>query len=54
MINFRILVEKELDEVNLHYQSTYDLILLASEAMPDGLKGQYPTNEQVWWLKPLN
>jgi len=42
------------DEVKQHYQAAYDLTLLASEAMPDGLKGQYPATEQVWWLKPLN
>ncbi|HEY0563189.1 MAG TPA: thiopurine S-methyltransferase [Methylophilus sp.] len=39
------------EEVNLHYQTAYDLKLLASEAMPDGLKGLYPATEQVWWLK---
>lgn len=42
------------DEVRQHYQSTYDLALLASEVMPNGLKGQYSAIEQVWWLKPLN
>lgn len=42
------------DEVKQHYQSAYDLTLLASEVMPDGLKGQYPATEQVWRLKPLN
>ncbi len=41
------------DEVKQHYQTTFDLTLLASEAMPDGLKGKYPANEHVWWLKPL-
>ena len=42
------------NEVKQHYQRAYDLTLLASEAMPDGLKGKYPCTEQVWWLKPLN
>jgi thiopurine S-methyltransferase len=42
------------DEIKQHYQATYDLTLLASEVMPDGLKGQYPATEQVWLLKPLN
>ena len=42
------------NEVKQHYQNAYDLTLLASEMMPNGLKGQYPTTEQVWWLKPLN
>jgi thiopurine S-methyltransferase len=41
------------DEVKQLYQTAYDLILLASEAIPDGLKGKYPATEQVWWLKPL-
>jgi len=42
------------DEVKQHYQTTYDLTLLASEAMPNGLKDKHPATEQVWWLKPLN
>ena len=42
------------NEVEQHYESTYELALLASEIMPNGLKGQYPTTEQVWWLKPLS
>jgi thiopurine S-methyltransferase len=42
------------DEVKQHYQSHYDLTLLASETLPDGLKGKHPAIEQVWWLKPLN
>jgi thiopurine S-methyltransferase len=41
-------------EVKLHYQASYDLTLLASEPMPDGLKGKHPTIEHVWQLKPLN
>jgi thiopurine S-methyltransferase len=40
------------NEVKLHYQTTYDLTLLASETMPDGLKGKFPATEQVWQLKP--
>jgi thiopurine S-methyltransferase len=42
------------DEVKQHYQTAYELTLLASETMPDGLKGKHPATEQVWWLKPLN
>jgi thiopurine S-methyltransferase len=42
------------DEVERHYQAAYDLTLLASEAIADGLKGKYPATEQVWWLNPLN
>lgn len=42
------------DEVKQHYQTTYDLTLLASEALPDGLKGKHPATEEVWWLRPLN
>lgn len=42
------------DEVKQHYQTTYDLTLLASEALPDGLKGKHPATEEVWWLKPLH
>jgi thiopurine S-methyltransferase len=41
------------DEVKQHYQASYDLTLLNSNNMPDGLKGQYPATEHVWWLKPL-
>lgn len=40
------------NEVKQHYQANYDLTLLASVEMPDGLKGQHPCTEQVWWLKP--
>jgi thiopurine S-methyltransferase len=42
------------DEVKQHYQAAYNLTLLASEVMPNGLKGQYSATEQVWWLNPLN
>ncbi|MDI1309243.1 MAG: thiopurine S-methyltransferase [Methylotenera sp.] len=40
------------DEVKQHYQAVYDLTLLASETLADGLKGKYPATEQVWLLKP--
>ena len=39
-------------EVLQHYQAAYDINLLTSETMPDGLKGQYPATEHVWLLKP--
>ncbi|MEI8362604.1 MAG: thiopurine S-methyltransferase [Betaproteobacteria bacterium] len=42
------------DEVKQHYQTKYDLALLASEVMANGLKGQHPATEHVWWLKPLS
>jgi thiopurine S-methyltransferase len=42
------------DEVKQHYQTAYDLTLLASERLPDGLKGKHPCTEEVWLLKPLN
>ncbi len=42
------------DEVKHHYQTHYDLTLLASETLPDGLKGKHPATEEVWWLRPLN
>ena len=35
-----------------HYQAAYDVNLLASETIPDGLKGQHPATEHVWLLKP--
>lgn len=40
------------NEVKQHYHTTYDLTLLASETMPDGLKGKFPATEQVWLLNP--
>lgn len=40
-------------EVMRHYQASYQLTLLASECVPNGLKGQYPATEHVWWLNPL-
>jgi thiopurine S-methyltransferase len=42
------------DEVKEHYQTSYDLTMLASVAIPDGLKGKHPATEQIWLLKPLN
>lgn len=42
------------DEVNLHYQTHYDLTLLASEVVEGGLKGQCPAIEHVWLLNPLD
>jgi thiopurine S-methyltransferase len=42
------------DEVKQHYQTHYDLTLLASETIPDGLKGKFPATEQVWLLTPKN
>ncbi|MDP3087946.1 MAG: thiopurine S-methyltransferase [Methylotenera sp.] len=42
------------NEVKQHYQTTYDLTLLASKTIPDGLKGKHLATEQVWWLKPLH
>lgn len=41
------------DEVKQHYQTHYALSLLASETMPDGLKGKFPATEQVWLLTRL-
>ena len=35
------------DEVKQHYQLNYDLTLLETEALPDGLKGKHPATEQV-------
>ena len=42
------------DEVRQHYQSSHAITLLASQTMPDGLKGQYPATEQVWHLGKLS
>lgn len=41
------------DEVKQHYQAHYALSLLATETMPDGLKGKFPATEQVWLLSRL-
>lgn len=42
------------DEVKALYQASYDLTLLASEAVAGGLKGKCPATEHVWLLKPLD
>ena len=39
-------------EVLQHYQAVFNVNLLASETIPDGLKGQHPATEHVWLLKP--
>lgn len=41
-------------EVNAHYQTHYDLTLLASEKLEGGLKGSCPATENVWLLTPLS
>lgn len=38
-------------EINQHYQSAYDMTLLASEAVEGGLKGKCEAVENVWLLK---
>jgi thiopurine S-methyltransferase len=40
------------DEVKQHYQTNYEVILLASEMLAGGLKAQTPALENVWLLKP--
>ncbi len=40
------------EAVRQYYEAFYDLNLLASVTMQDGLKGQYPATEHVWLLKP--
>jgi len=39
------------DELREHYANSYTLTLLENEAMPDGLKGKYPSLESVWLLE---
>jgi thiopurine S-methyltransferase len=39
------------NEVKQHYQAHYDLTLLVTETISDGLKGKHPASEHVWWLK---
>jgi thiopurine S-methyltransferase len=39
------------DEVKQHYQTNYDVTLLASEILAGGLKAQIPAIENVWLLK---
>ena len=38
-------------EINQHYQTSYDIHLLASEALEGGLKGQCDAVKNVWLLK---
>lgn len=42
------------DEVKQHYQTSYDLTLLASVGVAGGLKGQCAATEHVWQMRPLN
>lgn len=39
------------EEVNQHYRDTYDLTLLDSTDLPEGLKGKCAATESVWLLK---
>lgn len=39
------------EEVKRHYTGTYDVQLLASIDVPNGLKGKCPAKENVWLLK---
>ncbi|KUJ84661.1 thiopurine S-methyltransferase [Microbulbifer flavimaris] len=39
------------DEVNCRYQEHYQLRLLESKAIPDGLKGLVPAEQHVWLLR---
>jgi thiopurine S-methyltransferase len=34
-----------------YYAKDYDLVLLSSAAMPDGLKGKWPATENLWLLR---
>jgi thiopurine S-methyltransferase len=38
-------------ELVKHYANHYDLTLLSSDAMPDGLKGKWPATENLWLLQ---
>ena len=40
------------DEVKQHYQEAYQLSLLTSQPVENGLKGICPADEGVWLLKP--
>lgn len=42
------------NEVEQHYSHAYELKLLESVQMADGLKGKYPAVERVWLLTQLN
>ncbi|PZV11102.1 MAG: thiopurine S-methyltransferase [Pseudanabaena sp.] len=39
------------EEVNRHYSDSYDLTLLLSTNLPNGMKGKCPAKENVWLLK---
>ncbi len=39
------------EEVNQHYRDRYDLALISSTNIPDGLKGICAAKENVWLLK---
>jgi thiopurine S-methyltransferase len=41
------------EEVNQHYRDSYDLTLMASTTVPDGLKGTLAATEAVWRLLPV-
>jgi thiopurine S-methyltransferase len=41
------------EEVRRQYETHYNIQLLATQGMPDGLKGKYPAKESVWLLKKL-
>jgi thiopurine S-methyltransferase len=38
--------------IKQYYQQAYDIRLLDTVVMVDGLKGKYPATEHVWWLSP--
>ncbi|MGF1514616.1 MAG: thiopurine S-methyltransferase [Elainellaceae cyanobacterium] len=40
------------EEVEQHYSASYDISLLASADVLNGLKGECPAKESVWLLKP--
>lgn len=40
------------DEVARHYQSHYEISLLSSAALKDGLRGVHPAVENLWLLQP--
>jgi thiopurine S-methyltransferase len=42
------------DEVKRRYREHYQLRLLESKAIPDGLKGLVPAEQHVWLLRPLS
>jgi thiopurine S-methyltransferase len=38
--------------IKQYYQQAYDIRLLDTIVMADGLKGKHPATEHVWWLTP--